>query len=303
MKQKIMKSLLKNKRGAISGLFSGAGDVIKAAFDTIPKPIKFLFFLLILLFIGSLIHYSLSFFGIFCDSVDNPVNVGFNIIQNINLLDDIPQDNPNLVDLSSVLFVSGKKATDCSIRLTSGEIFYEEENITESITSPEWFYDGTFCTECEEVEIYDWTPQSILVDIRPDTGICRGDVYRVENKGWWKKFWCDTLKIEYCQPPQHFYYDSSSNKYVCKSGDDCGILVEQDSAQFWDERLNEVGAIYLYPEGYITRTSYEKLVGVACTDFKPNITVYGIPIFDYKIWIMLMLAGILVWVLINIKKK
>ncbi|GAG24784.1 unnamed protein product, partial [marine sediment metagenome] len=42
---------------------------------------------------------------------------------------------------------------------------------------------------------------------------------------------------------------------------------------------------------------------ITCVDIKPNLTVYGIPIFDYKMWVMLTLIMILIWLLTKIKKE
>ena len=77
-----MKKLMNNKKGAILNLFSGAGDLIKSFFDILPKPIKFLLFLAILLLLGVVIGWLLNGIGVFCDSADNPVKIS-NILVSI----------------------------------------------------------------------------------------------------------------------------------------------------------------------------------------------------------------------------
>ena len=299
MKQKIMKSLLKNKRGAISGIISSIGDIIRTAFDTVPKPVKFLLFLLLLLFIGLLIQSILSVTGIYCDSANNPVKLGGGFIKNIELADEVP--NMAFLNLEAEeqaeygISQFSDLITKCSKIIPYGLIQYPDG--AEEAFTDKYFFDGTFCTDCESVTIIEQLANGDVFDTH---NFCTGTVLRLdkEDKSVWQKMFCGGM-FGGCEPPEHYFWSQELDVFLCSDETCEGITLGEK----WDAKLQEAEATYLYPEGIIAKTSYEKLVGITCTDIKPNLTVYGIPILDYKIWILLMLVAILVWVLTNIKKK
>lgn len=293
MKQKIFKSLLKNKRGAISGLISSIGDIIKTAFDTIPRPIKFILFLLLLLVAGTLIQSSLHLFGVFCDSADHPVNIGLNIFNNIDLISEIP--STEFIGVEAIGTANLQRGVEeCSQYYESGTIIYDDgtkENFTER-----WFYNGRACTTCEIITV---DPEGFT--LTGNQKLCLGDALRQSNedKSLLDKWFCGKKWFGRCEPPEHYYYDSAINLYMCEDETCEGITM----GMVWDDKLQEQGATYLYPEGTFTKTSYDKFVSITCSDIKPNITVYSIPIFDYRMWILLTLVIILIWVLTKLKGK
>jgi len=288
--------ILRNKKAQISGILSGIGDAIKTFFDTIPKPVKFLLFLFLILFIGSIAQNSLMVFGTFCDSGEHPVKIKNNIFNNIGLISDIP--DPDLVgeeivpideDAFSSLF---KEASVCSRKIKYGTITFDDGN-TEEITELTNFYNGAYCTNCEEVIIEEKRNNGDTLDIV--RGLCYGDVYRLENKSFFKKILCGFSR---CEPPKDYYYDSINDVYQCTS-DECSGKTAGD---WWDEKLNDLGAVYLYPEGENNRVHFENFVGVTCQDLKPRIAVYGIPIFDYFMWLLILVISLLLWALMRFNK-
>ena len=299
MKQYMLRSLLKNKRGAISGIISSAGDIIKIGFSTIPRPIKFILFLFLLLFVGILLQLTLSMMGIYCDSANNPVKLHGGFIKNLQLADEIP--NTEFLNLEAEeqaefgISYFSNLITKCSKKISYGIIQYEDG--TEEAFTDTNFFDGTFCTNCESVTIIEQLANGDVFDTH---NFCTDDVIRVdrEDKSVWQKMFCGGV-FGGCEPPEHYFWSQNLDNFLC-ADETCEGITLGDK---WDAKLQEAEATYLYPEGYLDDTTYTKFVGIICTDIKPNLTIYGIPVFDYKIWVLLMLVAILVWFITKIKRK
>ncbi|CAK0747249.1 hypothetical protein CCP1ISM_260007 [Azospirillaceae bacterium] len=292
-----MIKLLKNKKANIIGdVFSGIGDAVKTTFDIVPRPIKFIMFLSFILLLGFLIQYTMQIFGLFCDSSNNPVNVGFNL-GNIGMINDIPDANQvdlvgrpigelPLSRLSNVL-------SRCS-RLYPIGTDYKTKTNNYTTTDETWFYDGTLCSDCEVAWVFDsgWDKK------------CLGDVERTPDseKSIFRRWFCGEQWNQACEPPENYYYDSSLNIYVCN--DETCEGEAKTIGEYWNEVLASAGAKQLYPEGFnATRREYTNAVGISCKDLKPMLSIFGIAIFDYTLWIMITLIGILLWLYLNIKRS
>lgn len=302
-----------NKKAQISGIFSGIGDIIKTAFDLIPRPVKFLMFLLLLLIIGQVIQYSLHLFGIFCNSANQPVQTHDGLFANMGLLGKIPDSrNFNLSgqNTEEIAYTTiAQEVTKCSRNIRYATI--ESPNgSTRNITSTaEWFYDGSTCTDCNKVFITEYDPSFSMVSVSTKQW-CEGFVFPLNHsKNLWQKLVCWMA----CEPPTGYYYDDTSNIYVCIDEATCK-KESQTLGEEWDTLLLNNGATLLYPEGNCqeikdieTRTSFncegsEVSTGVVCQDYQPKISVFSIPIFDFTIWILLTLVFLLYWIYANIKK-
>lgn len=289
--------LFHNKKGILGNVGASIGNLIGTIFHTLPKPLLFLIFLAIILLIGSLLTYIFNFTGIYCNSADVPVNVGFNLLTTTELIGQVPdakEINTNDVPLSKILGVSGSKGTTCSVYLTSG--YYTLENGSTNNFTNRWFYDGTYCTNCIVAKIYNSTGKSLIQqDINLEDGMCLGDAYRLPDneKGWWKKWNCNSDGSSNCEPPAHYRYDYRTNNYVCDDFNGCNLITV---GQKWDDTLKNVGAKPLYGDlNETTNPSYEGMIGIKCVDMHPKLSIWHIDIFDYKIWVVLMLIAILIW--------
>ena len=300
MKKIIIKELLNNKKGLIpniADIVNSAVGIIKTVFSTFPKPIRYVVFLLLLLLIGAVLHFSLSVFGIYCDSANNPVQLQSSVFRNLDLIDEIP--NPEMVgkeaiELTELGFATtSKEVTYCSRKIMYGQIITDDLSITQ-ISTPTYFYDGRFCTDCEIVTIDVTNPDGSVLLKRHS--MCVGDVFRkTKINNIFTRGICNTIA---CQPPPHYYYDQTLNLYVCEDETCSGITM----GQTWDEKLQRAGATYLYPEGELTKKSYTSFVGITCVDIRPTLTIYGIPIFNYQFWAVLTLIIILAGFYIKYKK-
>jgi len=296
-----MRKLLLNKRG------NGVTDILGNFFSLLPRPLQLVLFLLILLLIGVIIQFLLQVFGVYCNSADQPVNVGIGL-DSVTLWLHKPsfEDlNKEGIALNKIIAISTKKETDCSIYITDGYLIDEFGN-QEEITEGEWFYDGAFCTDCEVVKIFNASLNFISRgDFDIWNGVCRGNVNFKDDKGWYKHFWCDTMKKEFCQPPRDYYYNSGTNMYVCNA-EACSKSTSETIKDNWDNTLNDAGATFIYPEGLSgeidSYKDYRRAVGVTCKDLAPQIAIFGINVFDYKLWILIFLLSILFWIYWKIKK-
>lgn len=65
--------------------------------------------------------------------------------------------------------------------------------------------------------------------------------------------------------------------------------------------LDNAGGTRLYSSTQNDR-DYKAAVRIACgSDIKPNVSVFSIPIFDFKIWIAMMVVGLLFFFLSKVK--
>jgi len=295
-KQKLI--LLKNKKGVINigGMVSGAGSLLRSFFEILPKPIKFLLYLLLLLLIGAFLQASLQVFGIYCDSANNPVHLGLNVFSNIGLMDEVPP--PELIGKEVIDTANLQRGVaECTICFEAGEVTIIHEEFTELTTTRTCFYKDAGCVTCAETIDLDPTGFTLTGNLK---NYCLGDAFRKEqeDKSLLSKWLCGAEYFGRCEPPEHYYYDSAVDLYVCADETCAGIT----AGQIWDEKLINKGATYLYPEGTTTGTSYTKFIGVTCQDIKPVVGIYGIPIFDYKLWIFLMLIFLLFFIFKHVKQ-
>jgi len=290
--------LIRNKKGVISlgGIVSGAGSLIQSFFEVLPKPIKFVIFLILILLLGSIINFSLQIFGVFCDSADNPVFIGANVFSNAGLLDEIP--DPETIGLEAIKPSSTQRTTlRCGFCTDDIKIRYVESGVIENITQDTCFYPDMGCIECLG-DLVNFANEINILGSADEW--CMGDARRKDRDemSLMSKWFCGAKWFGRCEPPEHYYYDSAINQYVCEDETCMGIT----AGDIWDSKLLGKGASYLYPEGQREGVSYEKFAGITCKDLKPNITVYGIPIFDYRIWLFLMVCVILVGFYFKIKR-
>lgn len=289
-----MRKLLKNKKGIVNvgGIIGGIGGVFTSLFDLMPRPLKFLLFLLVLLVLGGLIQPSMQVFGVYCDSSDNPVSLGVTSIgTNIGLLDEVP--DPETINLEVIEPQSVQETVDeCSLCYDAGEVTVIDENgIRTNITETRCFYNyGDGCVNCNEVVDLDPTQFTLTGTLR---NYCDGDAFRkpTEDLSTLGRVFCGASYLGRCSPPEHYFYESALDKYVCED-ETCEGLT---ASIIWNEKLSKAGGTLIYPEGKDTRRNYESFVGVICEDLEPKLAVFGIPVFDYKLWVLLMLVIMIFW--------
>ena len=282
------KRIFGNKKGAI---LDNIGQLIQGIVSILPKPVLFLLFLFILVSLSYVLSLAFNAFGVYCNSADVPVKLNANFLDNIALIGQVP--DPELLGREALelgefgISVGSAGLTECSQLVPAGTIYFEDDT-AQNFTTPTWFYDGTFCTNCQEVNI-----KKPAGDVDK---VCFGNVERKSqaDKTLLQRTFCGGLG---CEPPEHYYYDQNTNTYVCADETCAGITLGQK----WDELLFSKGAVpyYLEDQPDLRNPSAEHLTGITCENLKPRFAVFGVDLFTYNIWIFITLIVILLWLWIN----
>lgn len=134
---------------------------------------------------------------------------------------------------------------------------------------------------------------------------CEGDVY---PKNYTDIIFIYRWKCQYefwhtgCEVPEGMFFNKYTGNFECYT-QDCIDEALDDATKTWDRQLKELGAKYVYPEGTTTKYSYERFVGVTCKDLSIHLAVFGVDIFDYKLWVMLTLVIIMIYFYKNWQDK
>lgn len=286
-------SLFPNKKGVFGGIMQSIGNFFQGIMHVIPKPLLFLIFLFIIILLAQLLTFIFNIIGIYCTSGDIPVTIGFNPLKTAELIGEIPQAedlgkeilDPNAIQSITVEYCTWK---------TNGLYTIIYDNGTETNSSVDrWLYNGRGgCVDCTlaKIDTHDLsTPEKWCITdahIKPEN-----------ERGTLAKWFCGAKNFGRCEPPMHYYWQSTTGNYVCEDQSCVGIT----AGIYWDNILQQNGATALYTNalGETIDTSHKSLVSIQCKDVRPKLTIYGIDIFNFEYWIILMLIGIMFWALKN----
>ena len=250
----------------------GQTDFIGNLLSIIPKPLLFIFFILLLSVLTVLLSPVFNSFGVFCSSDGLVVKVsesGFfsniRLISSLPSADDIAGDSidPNGLFDKCVEFVNG------SYRLLNFG-----------------------CSDCEV--LVDYTSKiNTLADV------CVGDAFRTSdvNLSWYRRTVSCPL-FGYCQIPKGYYFEFDSGLFEC-----IGDCSSQTLAVKYDEKLGELGAVPYYSV-VDDSVSYKGLFRFGCSEsLRVEPTVKGVALFRLSYWAIIMLIGLLLWAIIRFGKK
>lgn len=295
-----------------------------------PAPIKFVVFLLFLIVFSAFFSVILHFVGIHCDSEGNVQKTPMtSLFTNYNIM-----TAGNEEFNSSAYFPEEKQAginLDVIGTTTKADCLYEvcmAENKTiedkeflfypnpDCVTEPFYLFDrggGDFfganvgCSACDDYI------SSATIGVRNiwdsntyndyNFNFCYGDAYKIEDYNWWQDLHCRDWWS--CNIPENYYWENETGLFTCLNDDVCGENVTENTERITnvDFALLQAGATPFY-EGQVSDRSYKKFVGVTCdTDYNPHLTIAGIKIFDYKIWLMIMVIYVLAMVLIYLRPQ
>lgn len=244
----------------------GQADIIGNILSTIPKPVIFIFFIVLLGIISALLSPLFNAFGIFCESDLTVVKVhDANIIDNFKLMSSMPDATEiagDSIDPDRYIFDIIK----CTEFYNGSERF---------ITSG----DCHTCTILEDVEAKNYK-----------TDLCEGDAFRNDeaDMSWWqRKVYCPTLD---CRIPEGYYYEFDVGEYKCLT--DCS---SQTLANLRDKKLSELGAIPLYADD-MDDMRFEGIFKFGCTkSLRVESTIKGVPIFRLEYWALILLIILMIW--------
>lgn len=292
-----MKRLIKNKKGAfgLDGILTALSNFFQSVMQTLPKPVLFILFLFLLVVAGWIFSVLFHVAGVYCNSADQPVKLnGF--LSGISLIGETPDYKLiglNAIDVESIPLTP--TVDTCSRQIPRNSLIIYEDGTEETTTTSQWFYQGSICgDQCEKVTVRE--RDDLGVTLNTFRGYCKGDVYRLaeSDKTFFQKVSCtDSLFTSaICQPPNHYYYESTTNLYVC-ADETC----ETDTlGKAWDAKLASKGAKLLYPDATSElNPSSDNFVGATCEELKPHLSIYGINLFSFQIWVILTLIILVFW--------
>lgn len=287
-----------------------------------PKSIQFLIFLFFLLIFSTFFSVVLHFVGIHCDSQGVPQKTPFtSVFTNYNIMTagdesfNISSYQPSEVTDSQL---NNNAEVNCLYKVCikdgynfSDNEFYEYSH--PNCTGKQAYYlyrlsGGTSllgfdlgCVECDYIKGFKATQINFLGLEETDTfgTACSSNAHIPETYNWWQSINCRDFWS--CHIPTGYYWNNLTGAYTCNNSSICeDNYTSQNVVLNVDFLLQEAGAERIYDSEY-SDGDYKKFVGISCdSNFNPELTVFGIPIFNYQIWILIMVIYILVMFLFMI---
>lgn len=292
----------------ISDIWEGILFLIGQFLDKAPKPLKFFLFMLFLVALVAIIPFFMHIIGYHCNTdletvQTSPLKLATNI--RVAFLDENDIINtssfePDLIGIGILTIEACKR----SICFNNGEAYFSVEDECENETTLYPFaldsgaYDWVRCVECEG-GIFNKTFIKGTFGASETKNLCFADAYarNESDMNWLQSAFCDPS--DRCIPPEYYKYEYDTGTYDCIEPEICGLNNTKIISEVDDLLLN-AGAQLVYTNS--NEKSYENMVKVKCdAQLRPNITFFGIPVFDYKIWLMLGVIATLFIFLKNIK--
>jgi len=273
----------------LSDIIDGIKWMIDFFVDKVPKPLKVVFFLLLLLGFGTLIPFFLHMIGYHCnsdkvvykaESLDFFANYGiYNEQSSLVFGDNVSFEEAHpKVDRENCVFYA---------RNTAGYIDFCLINDTNT-TGCKYYYrwgDDFFCNRVNLCVDRNWF---FVYD--PCSNYCYTDVFPQEND------YLSTAEAD-CYVPEGYKWSVTEGRYLCLNQTIC-----DEGFSVIDEKLDSIGATPLYKNDDESDKSYTNIIKLKCNDdYNPSIRILGIPIFDYKFWILMLLASVMIGLLLKIR--
>jgi hypothetical protein len=100
--------------------------------------------------------------------------------------------------------------------------------------------------------------------------------------------------LDFCDVPTGYKFSNTTGKFLCIDDSLCGGDLS-DIIYDVDVKLKNIGAKRLYGNT-LSDKDYKAVVKLKCdSDLNPQVAFYGIPIFDYKIWLFIFVLGFLIF--------
>lgn len=287
----------------ISEIWDGIRWIIDFFVSKVPAPIKFLIFLLFLLIFGSLISLFLHLSGVHCNSDKDVVKVSITDIgTNIAIMFEdskriFTESNLSICDVHPDRCGSEHDCYFFARELDNG--LFVECNITNSSSDCGYYLKDGQCHNCTEQEIC-FQESMNWIFCGDWHSVCVDNAYPSDYSTAYDTFMgCGSA----CFVPEHYIWNFTSGQYECKDLDYCGVGATKEQTSIIDEKLLRAGAELIYPSGEAGR-DYKGVVYLKCNaDFNPRLTFFGIDLFDYKIWLFLVIIYILVILLFKLNRQ
>jgi riboflavin transporter FmnP len=276
----------------------------QSIFNTLPKSVKYLIALAIVLGFLFLIPLFTHLLGYHCDSEKNVRRVSiFNIDKNFQLSQLSREDVYNTSDFKPIVtanfILTNRYSCSKLIRFDHSSFagdFYRsctDSNTTDCVWALSinnfkgWFSDKPKCLDCT-----DQRDISFITTTREFDGqYCFSDAYPNNQS--------DCPNLELCDIPYGYMFSNDTGKFYCIADNVCGMNRTQVIYDV-DILLNSVNAkkVYATTQGL----SYDKAMQIKCdSDLQPQISIYGIPVFNPVIWVLLYAVAAMFFFLNKIK--
>lgn len=281
----------------ISDVLDGIKYIISFFVERAPRPVQFIFFMLMIIVAALLVPFMLHIFGIHCNSGGQVVStsilaVGTNIqLAFMDAQEQYNNTNINPSTISPVLETCYRSIClgDDGIYHWSMEDACDNKTIVFPYKSRTWQY--WQCTVCAGDINTTFIQGKLFASETLD--LCFGNAFLINDsdKNWYQNTFCN--EGAQCVPPVNYFYNYSRGTYDCAVPAICGVNVTLSYYPVDEELLNAHGEL-MYQN--VAKEDYRSFVMFQCDgERKPQITIYGIPIFDYRIWVIITLIVILIY--------
>ncbi len=298
----------------ISDIINGIKWSIDFFVDKVPNSIKFLIFLILLMAFGSFFSIILQMSGIHCDSNKEVHKTNFlDFFDNYKIM----KSKGSIINYSSYqpdIYLGGY--------LNCLGIYCEPPigDYYEGVDDFYYLYGSEKCEGQNPIYMLSRKGANVLgFDfgcLKCDTYIssatvltlggsykihsrCLSDAYElpINEKNIYQKTACNSFA---CTPPKGYYWESDTGNFDCYDNNTCGINITEQNVQEIDVLLDESNSNKLYVG--INENDYRKAVLITCDEqLTPIFTFYGIPIFNYEFWVLIMLMYVLIMLLFRLK--
>jgi len=297
----------------ISDVIDGVKWTIDFIFNKAPRPVQFGIFLVLLLLLGALIPFLFHMVGVHCNHDAKIVTTSpLAFITNIKIAfigkeegyQNVSAYQPDIISLLPSN-IGGESCVKPICYDDSVDVWYwESEGVCDNKTILHPYlskhFDWQKCVICNGTVNY-----TVIVEtysaIRDSEWLCYGDAYRIPDSdmSWVQKTFCDP--DQRCIPPRNYYYDYDTGLYTCLNPAVCGAnITEANQTYLLDEELKQANAEQMYKD---EQKTYDKALYFKCdNNLRPQLTFFGIPFLDYKIWLFIMVIAVMFIFLNKIKK-
>jgi hypothetical protein len=282
----------------ISELWDGIRWVIDFFVNKTPKPIKIMFFLLSLIFLGTLISSILHLSGFHCTSNKEVVKVDtIDLTSNIKIWYITTRDSitGDTVDVTEALpnYNSITTLTECFLFLKneSGDFKTCEDEINE--TGCRYYMTEPNCHDCNQLDV------GTVFSGNWHFAVCSDYAYYKDDYTPYESLICEIN----CEIPFGYRFDPYNVIFECIDNDVCGDNVTVDKQQ-----LSAIDSAIENSDYEVITTSdlkgdYKSVVNIKCNNnYHPRLAFFNIDIFDYKIWLFVIVIYVMFMFLSHIKK-
>jgi hypothetical protein len=107
---------------------------------------------------------------------------------------------------------------------------------------------------------------------------------------------------EGCWIPPNYYWDTTTGLYVCSNEALCGDNATVQTNKRVNQLLNSAGFTVINDN--MNRLDINSMISLKCNnDLNPEITMYGFPILNYQVWVLLILIVVLIGFLLKLGQQ